>query len=82
MQPRRNVITSMLEDVRVSPETVSEQRTVLDHVRPHIATLDGMTQQAQSTLKALQAERELVERIEQGIRTLRTRTAVAERKQA
>lgn len=82
VQLKVNVITSMLEDVRVNLETVSEQRAVLDHVMTRIATLDGMTQQAQSTLKALQAERELAERIEQGIRTLRTRTAVAERKQA
>ena len=33
-----------------------------------------MTQEAQNTLKTLQRERELAERIEQGIRQLRSRT--------
>jgi hypothetical protein len=37
--------------------------------------LNEMVQEAQSTLRALQAERELAERIERGSKQLRSRTA-------
>ena len=36
--------------------------------------MDYLTQEAQNTVKALQRERELAERIEQGIRQLRSRS--------
>lgn len=82
VQLKVNVITAMLDDVRVNLETVGEQRAVLDHVLVNLAKLDDMTQAAQGTLKALQAERALAERIEQGTKTLRSRTSLTERKQA
>ena len=82
VQLKVNVITGMLDDVRVNLETVGEQRAVLDHVLASLARLDEMTLAAQGTLKALQTERALAERIEQGIKTLRSRTTIPERKQA
>ena len=51
-------------------------------VRESGQQLDDMTQTAQGTLRPLQAERALAERIEQSIKTLRSRTTLTERKQA
>jgi DNA repair exonuclease SbcCD ATPase subunit len=82
VQLKVNVITAMLDDVRVNLETVGEQRAILDHVLANLAKLDDMTQTAQGTLRSLQAERALAERIEQSIKTLRSRTTLTERKQA
>ena len=51
-------------------------------VRESGQQLDDMTQTAQGTLRSLQAERALAERIEQSNKTLRSRTTLTERKQA
>ena len=53
---------------------LSEQRAVIDHVGEKLARLDFTVQEAQNTLRALQREREVAERIEQGIKALRTRS--------
>jgi hypothetical protein len=45
------------------------------------ARLSEMMREAQSTLRALQAERELAERIERGIKQLRTKTSSPQEKQ-
>jgi hypothetical protein len=50
---------------------LGEQRAVIDHVGEKLARLDYMVQEAQNTLRALQREREVAERIEQGIKSLR-----------
>lgn len=44
---------------------------MIDHVGEKLARLDFMVQEAQNTLRALQREREVAERIEQGIKSLR-----------
>ena len=74
VQLKTNVIVNVLEDVRVNLEMLSEQRAVVDHVVESMARLNETVQSAQATLKALQTERELAERIERGIKLLRTKT--------
>ena len=64
-----------LEDVRINLETLGEQKAVIDHVGEKLARLEFMMQEAQNTLRTLQHERELAERIEQSIKQLRTRAA-------
>jgi hypothetical protein len=59
--------------VRVNLETLGEQKSLVDHLAEKLARLDFMTQEAQNTLKTLQRERELAERIEHGIKQLRSR---------
>jgi hypothetical protein len=71
VQTRANAITNMLDDINVNLEMLGEQRAVIDHVGEKLARLDFMVQEAQNTLRALQREREVAERIEQGIRSLR-----------
>jgi hypothetical protein len=44
--------------------------------------LSQMVQEAQSTMRALQTEREMAERIERGIKQLRARTATEEKRLA
>ena len=76
VQLKTNVIVHVLEDVRVNLELLSEQRAVVDHVVESMARVDDTVHSAQATLKALQTERELAERIERGIKLLRSKTGV------
>ena len=73
VQSRADSITHMLGDINVNLEMLSEQRAVIDHVGEKVARLDFTVQEAQNTLRALQREREVAERVEQGIKALRTR---------
>jgi len=77
VQTRANAITNLLDDINVNLEMLGEQRAVIDHVGEKIARLDFMVQEAQNTLRALQREREVAERIEQGIRSLRATSSGA-----
>ena len=58
-------------------ETLGEQKAVIDHVADKLSRMEFVMQEAQNTLRTLQHERELAERIEQSIKQLRARTAVA-----
>jgi hypothetical protein len=51
---------------------------VVDHVVEKVAQLEYTLQEARNTLRTLQHERELAERIEHGIKQLRARTAPPE----
>lgn len=73
VQSRADAITHMLGDVNLKLEMLNEQRAVIDHVGEQLARLDYTVQEAQNTLSALQREREVAERIEQGIKALRSR---------
>ena len=68
------MIANLLVDVRFNLETLSEQKAVVDHVAEKVARIECATQEAQNTLKTLQRERELAERIEHGIKQLRSRS--------
>ena len=71
VQTRANAITNLLDDINVNLEMLGEQRAVIDHVGEKIARLEFIVQEAQNTLRALEREREVAERIEQGIKSLR-----------
>jgi hypothetical protein len=51
---------------------------VVDHVAEKVAQLEYTLQEARNTVRALQHERELAERIEQGIKQLRSKTGASE----
>ena len=53
------------------------QRAQIDHVGEKLARLEFTVQEAHNTLRALQRERELAERIEQGLKALRSRVGGA-----
>jgi chromosome segregation ATPase len=71
VQLKTGLITNMLEDVRLNLDTLGEHKAVVDHAMENVAQLTGKIQEAQKTLRALQAERELAERIERGIKQVR-----------
>ena len=77
VQLKTNVIVNVLQDVRVNLEMLGEQRAVVDHVVESMSRFDETVQSAQATLKALQTEGELGERIERSIKLLRSKTAAA-----
>jgi hypothetical protein len=64
--------------VRINLEALGEQKAVVDHVAEKVAQLEYTLQEARNTLRTLQHERELAERIEGSIRQLQTRTAPVE----
>jgi chromosome segregation ATPase len=75
VQAKTSLISNLLEDVRVNLEALGEHKAVIDHVAEKLASLEFVAQEAQNTLRTLQHERELAERIEKSIKLLRTRTA-------
>ena len=64
--------------MRINLETLGEQKAVVDHVAEKVAQLEFMLQEARNTLRTLQHERELAERIEQGIKKLRSKPVAEE----
>ncbi|MFO1265933.1 MAG: hypothetical protein U1F25_07350 [Rubrivivax sp.] len=72
-----DTITHLLGDIQLKLEILGEQRSEIDHVGGQLARLDFTLQEAQNTLRALQREREVAERIEQGLKALRARTSAA-----
>jgi len=73
VQSRAEGIKHLFDDIHVNLEMLSGQRAVIDDVGEKLARLDFTVQEAHNTLRALQRERELAERIEQGIKALRAR---------
>ena len=71
-------ITHLLGDIQIKLELLNEQRVVIEHVGDKLARLDFTVQEAQNTLRALQREREVAERIEQGIKALRARSGAGQ----
>ena len=74
VQSRVDAITHMMGDIALNMEVLGERRAEVEHVGERLARLDHTVQEAQNTLRALQRERELAERIEQGLRSLRSRS--------
>ena len=74
VENKANVILDLLDDVRINVEMIEEQKAVVDQVAQTVTELDFRLQEARSTMGTLQHERELAERLEQGIRQLRSKT--------
>ena len=68
---KTTAVVHMLDDVRINLETLGEHKAVIDHVADRVQQLEFTLQEARNTLRTLQHERELAERIERGIKQLR-----------
>jgi hypothetical protein len=77
VQAKTTLISNLLKDVNVNLETLSEQKSIVDHLTEKLSSVDFAMQEAQNTLHTLKHERELAERIEHSIKNLRTKTAKA-----
>jgi hypothetical protein len=64
--------------MRLNLDAIAEQKGKLDHVTSRLAHLDFTLQEAQSTIRTLQHERELAEHVERSIAELRARTRSTE----
>jgi hypothetical protein len=77
VQARADAMAHMLGDIELKLELLGEQRAEIEHVGDKLARLDFSVQEAQNTLRALQREREVAERIERGLKALRSRVGAA-----
>jgi hypothetical protein len=73
VQGRTRSVAHQLADIHLRLEMLREQRAAIDGVGEQLARLDFTVQEAQNTLRALRTEREVAERVEQGIKSLRAR---------
>jgi hypothetical protein len=71
----RENLKKALRRVKANKGSLGEQKAVVDHVAEKVAQLECMLQEARNTLRTLHHEREVAERIEQGIKQLRSRAA-------
>jgi hypothetical protein len=78
VQAKAGMVVNLLSDIRTHLETVTEQKAVIDHLNEKLANVDFAMQEAHNTLRMLNQERELAQRIEQSIKQLRTRAAASE----
>ena len=76
VQLKTNLLGNVLRDVQVNLEVLTEQQAIVDHVVQQMARVQENARSAEVTLKTLQAERQLAERIAHGIKRLRPSSLV------
>jgi DNA repair exonuclease SbcCD ATPase subunit len=67
----KSTMTDLLEGARLNLRAASEQKEMVDQLNGRLANVQSVIQEAQTTLRVLNQERELLERIDQSIRQLR-----------
>ena len=77
---KADAVVCLLDDIRVTLDTVSEQKAMIDHVAEHLVRLDDAIAEARGTTKALQTERKLAQRIVENVRTVHARAGGEVRK--
>jgi chromosome segregation ATPase len=82
VQRKADSIAHILGDVHITLDSVSEQKAMVDHVFAELARLEYLVQEARGTMKALQAERDVAQRIVENVRQIHARAASEERKSA
>jgi acid phosphatase class B len=80
VQRKTDMITHMLGDVQIRIDSVSEQKAMVDHVFAELAHLEYLVQEARGTMKALQAERDVAQRIVENVRQIHARATSDEKK--
>jgi hypothetical protein len=68
-----DAVVCLLDDVRLTLDTVSEQKAMIDHVTETLAKVDDVIVEAKGTTRALQAERKLAQRIVEKVRNIHAR---------
>jgi chromosome segregation ATPase len=70
---KADAVVRLLDDVRVTLDTVGEHKAVVDHVTEMLAQFEDAVAEARGTTKALQAERKLAQRIVENVRHIHAR---------
>ncbi len=73
---KADTVVRLLDDVRVTLDTVGEQKAVADHVTEMLAQFEDAITEARGTTRALQAERKLAQRIVHSVQEIHARAAV------
>jgi chromosome segregation ATPase len=73
---KAEAVVQMLDDVRVTLDTVGEQKAMVDHVTEMLAQFEDAMTEARGTTRALQAERKLAQRIVENVRHIHARAGV------
>ncbi len=68
-------LMSAIEDVRARVEALTAGRAATEGAAQTTGRLADLVREAEATLKSLQSERELAERLQKGVRQARTKTA-------
>jgi len=61
--------------VQITLNSVSGQKAMVDHVFDELARLEYIVQDARGTMRALQAERDVAQRIVENVRQIHARAA-------
>lgn len=73
---KAEAVVQMLDDVRVTLDTVGEQKAMVDHVTEMLAQFEDAITEARGTTRALQAERKLAQRIVENVRHIHARAGM------
>jgi uncharacterized protein YoxC len=79
VQRKADTIRHILSDVQITLDSVSEQKAMVDHVFAELSRLEYVLQEARGTMRALQAERDVAQRIVENVRQIHARASGDER---
>src|SRR5262245_18675392 len=70
---KADAVAHLLQDVRITLDTIGEQKAMIDYVSEMLSKVDDVISEARGTMKALQAERKLAQRIAENVRSIHAR---------
>jgi len=79
VQRKADTIMNILGDVQITLDSVSEQKAMVDHVFAELARIEYLVQEARGTMRALQTERDVAQRIVENVRQIHARANGEER---
>ncbi len=79
VERKADTITNILGDVQITLDSVSEQKAMVDHVFAELARIEYLVQEARGTMRALQTERDVAQRIVENVRQIHARAHGEER---
>jgi uncharacterized protein YoxC len=79
VQRKADTIMNVLGDVQITLDSVSEQKAMVDHVFAELARIEYLVQEARGTMRALQTERDVAQRIVENVRQIHARATAEER---
>ena len=79
VQRKADAIMNIVGDVHITLDSISEQKAMVDHVFAELARIEHLVQEARGTMRALQIERDVAQRIVENVRQIHARAKGEER---
>ena len=79
VQRKADAIMNIVGDVHITLDSISEQKAMVDHVFAELARIEHLVQEARGTMRALQIERDVAQRIVENVRQIHARAKGDER---